>query len=300
MGTIQALKSYHPHQVQEESLSSFKNYIVPPTSPLFGLVFAYFEFNVCSLSELIYVPDGCPDLAFIYYSNRVECHIGGSRLNLFKVFFNAPDGCTVFGVRFAVGALRSICHAPMKELYNQIQTLDTLISNSKEIILAMEHASDFITRVSVCEKQLITRYSKACFKSQYLVNYCVKEIVNTGGMIKVKELADKTYYSARYINTLVEDYVGHSPKQLSMIVRFQQSFYDFYQNPKQTLSNLAWNYNFYDIAHLDRTYKSLVSVSSAHLFRMLIPGYFDYIPNTINDQWLSSWRVPPYQGHIAR
>lgn len=264
MGRVQSLKSYCPHQIQEESLSSFKNYIVPPTSPLYGLVFAYYEFNVYHICELIYVPDACPDLVFVYYLNRVECHIGGSRLNLFKVFFNAPDGCTVFGVRFAVGALRFICHTPMKELYNHIQTLDTLISNSSEIISAMEQASDFITRVSVCDKQLITRYGEACFKSQSLVNYCVKEIINTGGMIKVKELADKTYYSARYINAVFDDYVGHSPKQLSMVVRFQQSFYDYYQNPKQTLSDLAWNHNFFDIAHLDRTYKSLVSVSPAH------------------------------------
>ena len=264
---IRIKEHYIPHQISEEKFQPYKSYIVPASSKLFGIVYSYYEFEVEENYTMHYIPDACPELGFIYGENVFESLVGGPRTDIFNT--NHQKNTTSFCVRFCIGEMKNICLLPMKNLVNKVLPLDSVIVNAKDFINEMQITNSFSERVNLVDHFLLGMYENTYLYQKSILNYCVTEILNTEGNILVSELAKKSGYSTRYINMIFSEFIGHSPKQLSNIIKFQKSFYNYYENREQSLSQLAWNHNYYDIAHMDRSYKTLTSYTPASLAAML-------------------------------
>ena len=93
-----------------------------------------------------------------------------------------------------------------------------------------------------------------------LVHFAVTSIINNDGNLKISRIADQSGYSERYIEKQFLKYIGIGPKTLSEIIRFQNSLRHLLKNPPDRLSDVAWDTGYYDLAHMNKSYKKMTSV----------------------------------------
>ena len=96
------------------------------------------------------------------------------------------------------------------------------------------------------------------YKTNNIVNFVVREIINSQGCIAIKELEDKTGYTGRYLRKMVKDLLGISIKQFCEVIKFQWmcNYYKLRQGDV-TLSDLALQSGYYDQSHMNLSCKKL-------------------------------------------
>ena len=165
---------------------------------------------------------------------------------------------TVFGIRFVTGYEFSICEVPVHRYSFEHMICREINSKFRELDERMEECEGFDERVSFCEKE-IRSFLMPHDEVPLLVHFTVTAIINNDGNLKISRIADQSGYSERYIEKQFMTYLGIGPKTLSEIIRFQNSLRHLMQNPSGTLSDVAWDTGYYDLAHMNKSYKKMTS-----------------------------------------
>ncbi|TDO22657.1 AraC family transcriptional regulator [Pedobacter duraquae] len=100
-----------------------------------------------------------------------------------------------------------------------------------------------------------------------------KAIMDSKGTFTITQLALKLECSSRYLQKIFKKHIGLSPKQLSSIVKLRAAVDDiaYPDQQKTTLTMLALGNNFYDQAHFNNAFKSIVKTSPHNFY---LPDYF--------------------------
>jgi AraC-like DNA-binding protein len=76
------------------------------------------------------------------------------------------------------------------------------------------------------------------------------------GQIKVEVLASKHFTTVRQLERSFKQHIGISPKQLINLIRYQNAMTAFQKRkPKESLLSIAFDYGYYDDAHLTNEFK---------------------------------------------
>ncbi len=180
---------------------------------------------------------------------------------------DAPKKVPLFGMKkslmchFFPGEFARIFGIPCNVLTNKEIPLDDLIAVgpiAKEIL----EADSFETRVNSV-RQLIKTYEHRTKASDthLLAQGLMGEILQKNGGVRVRELEESTGYSARYLQRILSENVGLSPKVVSENVRFQNVLRMMYENPQLSLTEMAHQGGFYDQAHFSKVFKKYVELS---------------------------------------
>lgn len=114
-------------------------------------------------------------------------------------------------------------------------------------------------KIQIIESYLIKLLMNA--PNDFVLDYCIKEIHKSKGLIPIEKLVDKTRYSHRWINQKFIEKVGISPKNYSSIVRFMQ----FYEQWAKTSDYILLKQNiynfFYDQAHFIKEFNRFTGLS---------------------------------------
>ena len=78
----------------------------------------------------------------------------------------------------------------------------------------------------------------------------------------MEELAEESGYSSRYIRALFADRIGHSPKELSSILRMQRALGYLWDNAVADLSDTAQRFGFSDQSHMNREFRKWFGLTS--------------------------------------
>lgn len=98
-------------------------------------------------------------------------------------------------------------------------------------------------------------------RNNSLIDYSVRLIKQSSGLITIKDLEQKIGYSKRYLDMLFKDHLGISPKTYSGIERFQ-SFYHRWANTENTdFYNDTLYEIYYDQAHFIKEFKKFTGHS---------------------------------------
>jgi AraC-like DNA-binding protein len=119
----------------------------------------------------------------------------------------------------------------------------------------------------VFEPKLITSASS---KAIYL---STKTLMDNNGNYAIEKLAADLNCSSRYLQKSFKKHVGLSPKQFAVILKLRSAV-DGIAYPEKTessLTSLAIENHFYDQAHFNNTFKSIVKTSPKSFH---IPDYF--------------------------
>lgn len=243
---------YHPIQYMN-LLASYRNYVVQPSDPVYGIVWEFYEFDTSDIAEggLMCLPDACPDMIFTLQAEKVYA------LGCFKtaVLHTFPINSKIFGIRFVTGAFNQVSTIPIKTFLGTEVDLcdeDARIASFHETLI---EAPSFMTRVQAGMQFVLARYKPddGC----QLIHWMVDEIVRSKGNMPIRTLAETVHYSERYLRQQFNRYVGQSPKQFSDIVRFQMTIRHFVNEQDENIEELAFQSGYYDTAHMTKMFKQL-------------------------------------------
>ncbi|MFJ1701912.1 helix-turn-helix domain-containing protein [Kitasatospora sp. NPDC088346] len=88
----------------------------------------------------------------------------------------------------------------------------------------------------------------------------------SAGTVPVGRLAARSDWSLRTLQTRFRAQVGLPPKQVAQILRLQRTLAAFVRRPELTGAEVAALCGYYDQAHLDRTFRSMVGCSPGTFF----------------------------------
>lgn len=259
---------YSPYQPGFEKKLHYHNFMVSKDHPLYGIVSDFYQFDSIAAieNEICVIPDGCVDFLFKYSDNRLTKTIEGFHREKIILPIN-QDGCA-FGVRFCPGAFTKISKIHASELIGCQISLSDLLGTDFELY-KMEEANDFKERIEIM-KNYILKKLKISHDSSEIVQYCIKKILQNQGNILICELAQETNYTMRYLRGLFFRHVGISPKELSEIIKFQNSFISFSQLQNEkfglSLSNFAIESGYYDQSHMNKSYQKIAGCLPKKLY----------------------------------
>ncbi|MDR1820940.1 MAG: helix-turn-helix domain-containing protein [Oscillospiraceae bacterium] len=236
----------------------------------------FYSFTAGSRDEThsVAIPDGCVDIMFTEAQGELE----GSVCGMVTKGNSVPtkDGGKYFGVRFLPGFLPKKLELSIPELVNSRCSLTELPAGA-ELLEKMSETPGFEDRA-----RLLWTFIADSWRTNELLQLMISAVCASGGEVRVRELEEKTMYSARYINRVFNDNLGLSPKAFCEHVRFQQLISYMNSNSYGRITDIAADYGYYDQSHFTREFKEFTTVTPGSYSRAVdLPSYhgkFVYLP----------------------
>lgn len=145
-----------------------------------------------------------------------------------------------------------------------MQTLDELTVEladiyDKDIRFLTEQLGQTLThteKFDLVESFLIRHFSPISRYDEQLIRTGLQVITQHKGLVSTSRLADTLCVTPRTLERKFSTYLGKSPKQLSRIVRFQETLRDLYTPAPINLTEVACKYGYYDQAHFIHEFKT--------------------------------------------
>lgn len=143
------------------------------------------------------------------------------------------------GIEFSpLGAYRFF-HLPQSDLKNKLFLLEDVLGKSaRDIQEKIANTEDVNEKIQLIQSYLSKLLSKS--EPDLVLDYCIRQIENLKGLVKVMELERKTGYSSRWIYEKFREKIGLSPKSLSSIVRFNQFYQQWAKEPGPDCCSSCW------------------------------------------------------------
>jgi len=204
------------------------------------------------------VPDGCFDIIFECSSVQPRVYLLTSPEKRMDQAGFRPD-CEYFGIRFLPEQKVLRLDHSMKDLLNKITPLEDVIHSIPFLAEEVYEKTSFKGRINFFKSYLKTLEHDDNIQS--IVNYCIKRIYQSNGMLSILQLAIETGYSDRYLRKMFEENIGFSPKQLSEVVRFQNTLNVICREEIYDLQDLVTDNGYHDLPHFIRGFKKFVNLT---------------------------------------
>lgn len=221
----------------------------------------FFEVYRPKTDQILHIiPDGCKDLILAFDGNRVFSHISPSIPEPYQFRFQKMEW--IFGVRFLPGATYPFFRDILR--YDSAQAIDAdlVLSNISEMEGPLCESGSFARRYEIVTAYLERKLCGSYDGTETLLRYCVGQILGGGGMGSVRALSQDTGYSDRYLRQLFSQHVGHSPKELSGIVRVPKALRYLERFPHAPLAQVALRFGFSDQSHMNRDFNRYLHLTS--------------------------------------
>lgn len=152
------------------------------------------------------------------------------------------------------------------ELKNKIFALEDILGKPARDIQELTANTELISqKIQIIQSYLITLVSQS--EPDLILDYCLRQIESSKGLITVTELEKKTGYSSRWLYEKFLEKVGLSPKTLSSVTRFMQFYQASAKNPDADFFKQdIYNY-FYDQAHFIKEFKRFTGFSPSKFIK---------------------------------
>jgi hypothetical protein len=177
---------------------------------------------------------------------------------------DAPHGN--IGIEFSpIGAYRFF-RLRQTELKNKIFPLtDIFGKTAQDINERIANAEPVSEKIQIIQTYLLTLLLQS--EPDLILDYCLRQIENSKGLVTVTELEKKTGYSSRWLYEKFMEKVGLSPKNLSSVTRFMQFYEAGAKNPTPDFFKKdVYNY-FYDQAHFIKDFKRFTGYSPSKFIK---------------------------------
>ena len=256
-----ALHTYHPETLRRY-VKSFWKLTVPP-----GLIEPYEE-NI--------FPDGHHEMIFYLEHNATrrrmidgswqsgpDAFFAGQTLACYRL--RMKPGAILYGIRCWPHTLGLLFGFPASTITGEL-------SHPLYGALALELRScldpEAMTTFERWERLLQTRVAGVAPPARFsYVAASVESILRHNGDVRMSSLMRLTGISGKYLDQAFETYVGITPKALANIIKL--NYFLRYKNdhPAKSLTECAYEANFYDQSHLIRVFRSVAGNTPKDWFR---------------------------------
>jgi AraC-like DNA-binding protein len=215
------------------------------------------------------LPDGCMD--FVFDLSTATARLVGSMTSAEIVA--PPRGAHYFGVRFLPGVAALLVDARACELTDLSVELTTLLpASSRSLPERIAEARSDAERGTILEGYL-TQASARLRSEDERVRAATAKLAQTGGALRVSELAASVGVSERQLERLFQERVGLRPKVFARVMRLQRAV-ALLERPAQasprwpsSQAALALAAGYADEPHLLRDFRELAAATPGELAR---------------------------------
>lgn len=173
---------------------------------------------------------------------------------------------STLGVLFQPYAIKELFGVNAYELTNQKIHLNEFFNNHfTEIIASKKTLSE---KINLLTAHIAKGSTKAKFLDN-IIRHCIFYIKQQNGMLTVRDLQLKFQISERQLERRFNEVIGVSPRHYLKITRFKQAVIALSQNPESNLTDLAFEFNFFDQSHFIKQVKELSGLLPKDLKREL-------------------------------
>lgn len=222
------------------------------------------------------LPDGCMEMIFHYGDLYKQYFEDGSSViqprsfvfgQITKFIEIEPTGISgIISARFLPDGLAPFLDTPVSELEDKaVSMIDLFGEKGKMLEEKILAAGGNEERIELLEKFLLSLLADPRMIDT-VTKACVEVIFQTRGQIGMVELADKMNTHRRSIERKFTSAIGMSPKQLSKVVRLQNTLKMLDQKKFISLTSLAYENGYYDQAHFIKDFKEFAGMSPKSFF----------------------------------
>lgn len=218
------------------------------------------------------VPDGCIEMAFILgddikrYTSENEFILQPRAMVLgqtIKPFHIQPTGyVNTFAIRFYPYGFSNFVSEPISSLVDKETPIDQLFG--KEIADDLEqkiiHAKNTEQRISTIEKFLLDKLNDEKTINSIVKN-TVDAIFSTNGSTSINSILKSNLSKRRQLERNFKKQIGVSPKQLGKVIRLQTALKMLLDQKSKTLTNIAYDSDYFDQAHFAKDFREFTGVS---------------------------------------
>jgi AraC-like DNA-binding protein len=169
-----------------------------------------------------------------------------------------PSGlAAMLGISFHPHGAARLLRVPMCELTDSAVGLaDLAFLGARPLLLALERLREsYSLRVGLAALDgVLQPFAERSSVSDDPVAHAVLEMERSGGLVRIRGLADRLSWSSRQLQRRFRDAVGISPKLFCRMQRFQRVFAAMDHRSSDWV-NAAVDCGYYDQAHLIRDYR---------------------------------------------
>lgn len=222
------------------------------------------------------VPDGCMKLIFHYGDPYKHYDAQGKGSLLPKAFLIGqltqpyevePTGETgTFFVCFHPNGFSPFSSIPVKEMENTAVPLEQLFGEKgREFGKQILNAGTTAQRIQLAEAFLLKRLTESA-NIDHIVHSTVETILTANGRLSVDELSKQNQTNRRQLSRKFSSTIGLSPKQLSKTIRIQASLKMLLNQDVKSLTDLAYENEYYDQAHFIKDFKEFTGLTPKEFY----------------------------------
>jgi len=250
-----------------------------PSSDLESIISCYWTLEVPAAKDVQkqrIVPDGTIEMAFILgddikrYTSEEEFIIQPRSMVLGQIidpFYIEPTGTVnTFAIRFYPYGFANFVSVALKDLAKTETPIEMLFGEevAKKLEKDIVQATDTKQRIEIIESFLKNKLNDQVMVSNIVTNI-VRETIDTllasKGSTSINDILEGDLSKRRQLERMFVKQVGISPKQLGKLIRLQSALKMLLNQEDESLTNIAYNNEYYDQAHFTKDFKEFTGVS---------------------------------------
>jgi AraC-like DNA-binding protein len=208
--------------------------------------------------------DGCAEMVFhhrgafdqVFEDGRVERSFRAgvhAQSAQFSRFITGED-FAMFGVYLYPYAIPKLFSMPATDLTGQMPDLGSIFGRAgRELEERVMQALTGMERARIVSEFLIERLNKTTQEVPIIFS-SISHIIEAKGLIDIGTLSDRFFSSPRNFERRFKEFAGLPPKLFSRIIRFQSTVKE-YGKTGQSLTDIAYEFGYYDQSHFIREFR---------------------------------------------
>jgi len=243
--------------------------LYPPSPILSDFIDCFWESSFESVGQGIYqelyVAQYNPNIIFNISKNYQRnddliIHSTAVTVNTHAIQFTHLFDNQLFGIRFKTGALRLFSTLALHETTDSVPLVADIFGDKRAILEdKIQNAQTTAQRIAITEGYLLAQLITNRLEKFKLTQHVLQHIRLTSHQTDcITQLPHTAHLTQRSIDRYFQEYLGLSPKKMSRLVRFEQSFAAIHQS---TETFYFHDFGYYDHAHFCKEFREFVGMS---------------------------------------
>lgn len=175
-------------------------------------------------------------------------------------------------LQFSPAGFTRLTGIPAADITAEGISLDDVFSWSAPYIEAVNSVDSEEEHLRLMEKFLhecLEKKSVTGIREKELACAIVEYLMRRRQVVKMKELEKESGFCARTLQKTVVSNVGLTPKQLNLQICFQHAIHQLEQEPKYSLTDLAYQMQFYDQSHFGNMFRKMTGLCPGQYQKLL-------------------------------
>ena len=204
----------------------------------------------------VLLPTVCPSILLTLHTHASACYLCGPLTAARKFFI--PANAVVMCVQLKPGQLWRFNKRLPSGLTNQVIPLYKCFVDADILLDCLNQQTSSHGRVREILQFLNRKYADSP-NPDPVIAQCLESMQRTQGICRIREIANTTARSERFLSRSFRDVIGLSMKTYCEILKFQNSLFGISTLQPRNLTSVANDFGYYDLPHMNRAYRKFIN-----------------------------------------